>query len=683
MKQQWTAQELIDHWTFTQEEIALVQNIGQTDYNRLGYGLLLKYFQREGKFPQRKQDIPAVIVGHIAQQLHIQETAFDFYKWTGRTMMRHRVHIRQFLGIRIGTVADATKITAWLSTQALLGEDRQFDRLREVVYERYRDLKIEPPESKSIDRLIRSAVRTADEQFYMTTMEKLSPTTRVKLDALLNPITFIDGTTDNMSILQLLRSEAGGIKLDSVLAEIEKLKQIRSLDLPLDLFSQSSRKVVSWYRQRLAIEDLHDVRRHPEHIRYTLLSAYCFEREQEITDALIELLINLIHRIEKRAERTVDKQVLKDIKRIRGKHRLLYEVAEASIENPHGTVKDVIYPVVPEQTLRDLIQEFKAGGSYEQKVQILMRSSYSHHYRRMVPLILKALTFFSTSTSSRPLLAALELIRKYADKNQSHYPETEDVPLDGIVPSSWLPLVKQGQRVNRISYELCVLKMSREKLRCKEIYVIGANRYRNPDEDLPADFYIKRNEYYAELDLPLSADEFIAIQKKEMREALDMFDRGLPKNKQVAITKRNGKPWIKVAKLKPQPEPKNLVALKAEIGRRWGQLFLLDVFKEAALRIGFLNLFKSPTLYETLPRETLQIRLLLCLFALGTNIGLKRIVSGTMEKYRDILYIRNRFVTKDSLRAAIALVANAILRELLCGMINEIFEKPLFMTSYL
>jgi hypothetical protein len=133
--------------------------------------------------------------------------------------------------------------------------------------------------------------------------------------------------------------------LNSVLAEIEKLKQISSLDLPPDLFSQSSSKVVSWYRQRLAVEDLHDVRRHPEHIRYTLLSAYCFERRQEITDALIELLINLIHRIEKRAERTVDKQILKDVKRIRGKHRLLYEVAEASIENPHGTVKDVIYPI--------------------------------------------------------------------------------------------------------------------------------------------------------------------------------------------------------------------------------------------------------------------------------------------------------------------------------------------------
>jgi TnpA family transposase len=292
-----------------------------------------------------------------------------------------------------------------------------------------------------------------------------------------------------------------------------------------------------------------------------------------------------------------------------------------------------------------------------------MRSSYSHHYRRMVPLILETLTFSSTSTAPKPLLAALELIRKYADKNQSHYPETEDVPLDSIVPASWLPLVKQGQRVNRISYELCVLKVSREKLRCKEIYVIGANRYRNPDEDLPADFHTKRKEYYTELDLPLSADEFIATQKKQIQEALNMFDRGLPKNKYVEITKRNDKPWIKVAKLKPQVEPKNLVALKAEIGRRWGQLFLLDVFKEAALRTGFSNLFKSPALYETLPREILQIRLLLCLFALGTNIGLKRIVSGATEKYWDILYVRNRFISKDNLRAAIALVANAILRE--------------------
>lgn len=93
-----------------------------------------------------------------------------------------------------------------------------------------------------------------------------------------------------------------------------------------------------------------------------------------------------------------------------------------------------------------------------------------------------------------------------------------------------MSLVKQGQLVNRISYELCVLKVAREKIRCKEIYVPGANRYRNPDEDLPQDFSEKRNDYYEELGLLLSADAFIAQQRQEMAETLDKFDRTLPKN---------------------------------------------------------------------------------------------------------------------------------------------------------
>ncbi len=194
------------------------------------------------------------------------------------------------------------------------------------------------------------------------------------------------------------------------------------------------------------------MRRHPTQIRYTLIAAYCWQRSQEITDTLVELLINLIHRIGTRAERTVDKEILKDIKRVHGKNRLLYEFASASIANPDETVRNVIYPIASEQTLRDLIVEFKQHGTYEQRVQIVMRGSYSHHYRRMVPAILKTLAFFSTNTALKPLLAALELIRKYADKNQAFYPETEDIPLEGIVPSSWLPLVKQGERVNRICY---------------------------------------------------------------------------------------------------------------------------------------------------------------------------------------------------------------------------------------
>jgi TnpA family transposase len=46
-----------------------------------------------------------------------------------------------------------------------------------------------------------------------------------------------------------------------------------------------------------------------------------------------------------------------------------------------------------------------------------------------------------------------------------------------------------------------------------------------------------------------------------------------------------------------------------------------------------------------------------------SNMGLKRASAGDHgESYRDLLYVRNRFLTKDQLRAAITEVANAIFR---------------------
>jgi hypothetical protein len=79
-------------------------------------------------------------------------------------------------------------------------------------------------------------------------------------------------------------------------------------------------------------------------------------------------------------------------------------------------------------------------------------------------------------------------------------------------------------RINRVTYEVAVLEALREQLRCKEIWVVGANRYRNPDEDLPSDFEANRDEYYKALNLPIDADRFITQLQDEMREALGTLD---------------------------------------------------------------------------------------------------------------------------------------------------------------
>jgi len=87
--------------------------------------------------------------------------------------------------------------------------------------------------------------------------------------------------------------------------------------------------------------------------------------------------------------------------------------------------------------------------------------------------------------------------------------------MEGVVRPLWRDAVldpgPDGKpRVNRITYEICVLEALRERLRSKVVWVVGADRYRNPDEDLPGDFADRRTPYYEALGLPLDADAFIA-----------------------------------------------------------------------------------------------------------------------------------------------------------------------------
>ena len=252
----------------------------------------------------------------------------------------------------------------------------------------------------------------------------------------------------------------------------------------------------------------------------------------------------------------------------------------------------------------------------------------------MLPIVLGALTFRSNNQDHRPVLDALALVRRHLDSKLHCYPLEESVPLDGVVPIAWRDAVIERDalgrsRINRITYEICALQALREQLRCKEIWVEGADRYRNPDEDLPADFDIRRDEHYAALGLPRDADAFIARVQTDMTEALATFDAGLATNPFVRILKRGGG-RIAFTPLEKQEDPAGLAALKTEIGRRWPMTSLLDMLKEADLRIGFTNAFRTVTDHENLSRAVLQERLLLCLNGIGTNTGLKRMAQARM-----------------------------------------------------
>ena len=72
-------------------------------------------------------------------------------------------------------------------------------------------------------------------------------------------------------------------------------------------------------------------------------------------------------------------------------------------------------------------------------------------------------------------------------------------------------------------------------------------------------------------------------------------------------------------------------------------------------------MFRCVTPRGNLDRDLLRERLLLDLYGMGSNTGLRRMSSGqTGHTYRDLLYVRHRYITKDCLRQAIAEVVNQI-----------------------
>ena len=134
----------------------------------------------------------------------------------------------------------------------------------------------------------------------------------------------------------------------------------------------------------------------------------------------------------------------------------------------------------------------------------------------------------------RPIVRALTLVKDYVHSPRQYYPQEESIPIKDIVRAKWRDLVvekdEEGkEQVNRINYEVCVLQAVRDKVRSKEIWVVGANRYRNPDDDLPTDFETQRKDYYEAIKQPTVAQEFTNTVQTAMQQALASLDTAMPK----------------------------------------------------------------------------------------------------------------------------------------------------------
>lgn len=659
MKRDWEIPELQDYWTLQPGELTLLTS--RNDENRLGFALLLKFFQIEGRFPDSKTEIPRKCAAFVAEQIDIPVSVFlKFFDYStdNKTVKNQRAQIRAYTGFRECTVDDSKKITKWLRNN-ILPQGNTEEQIRLAVYQRFIELRLEPPERTRIDRLVKSAIASHDKLVLQKIMDKIPKAAIPRLEALL--INKEDEPPDS-EILNMsdLREEPGKANVKNIIREMDKLECLRDIRLPKNLLAGLSPNMLTLYKQRVATEPLREIRRHPDFKKYSQLAIYCQLRAEELTDTLVQMLFQITHGVDKRSENRIVKEYVADIRRVRGKPELLFRIANAALDNPDGTVRDVIFPVVGEQTLKDLIAEFKSSGSYfTQQVLAKATASYKHHYQRIFPRILRVLDFKSKAPALQPLMKAIKIL---STKDQLDGKDLEKLPIEGVIDKEDKELIYNvddagNKSVDEGKYRVFMLRKLDKRTKTKESFVPGAKKFRDPDDDLPADFENKRAQYYANLDIPINPDDWIKGLQAEMVEALTELNGTIKTNDKVKITSA-GK--IKLTPLKPQLPPVNLEKLGDELEQRWPQTTILDIFKEAELRIGFTDEFSSVATREVLDRETIRKRLVVALHAIGTNAGLKR--ARADQKYADLKYIMRRFVTRDAVRNAIRRVVNEIFK---------------------
>lgn len=659
--------ELIDRWTLLGKEPGLVAT--KRGAARLGFGLMLRFYTERGWFPRGRAEIPDAAVDYVARQVGVERTEIAFYDFTGRTSKAHRTQIRQALGYRECSVSDANEIVGWL-VEHVTQRERSGERVREHLLARLREVKVEPPTAGRIERMVRSALHRGEELLFAQVSARLPEPVRTRLLALIAPLgggeeNLDSDGEDGPAVLAAIRSDPGNVSLNTMLTEIAKLEAVRAVGVPGDVFADVGPKMVTGWRGRAAVEAPSHLREHPPETQLTLLAALLYCRCREITDTLVELLNSTVHRINARAEVRVTGELIKEFKRVTGKENLLFKVAEATVDAGDKLVRDTVFPVAPPGVLRDLVAEFKSSGpTYQRTVKATLRSSYTNHYRAGLIKLLSVLQFRSNNTTHRPVLDALKLIGRYAGTSLRYYPAGDEVPVHRGVSGDWAELVYQNdqhgaRRVVRMVYEIATFQALRDQLRCKEIWVVGAEKWRNPAEDLPTDFEERRIEHYEKLGKPLDATEFIESLQVEMRAELDALHAALPHCPWLEIGERR-QGAIKLTPLPKAPEPRNLRKLKSQVGTRWGVVPLIDMLKEAVLRTGCLRAVTSVADRGNLPEDILAERLLLAIYAYGTNTGIKSVAGGTDRHTEDdIRYARRRYLNTEAARRIAIEIANA------------------------
>lgn len=643
----------INEFDLTPEEVGFIRT--RHSSKQLAFALLFKYYQKSHQFINDLTKLPVFLINQVAGQLNIPPVISQI---SSRTYGNYISLIRQYFKTSFSKKTHYKELEIWIKDVLLPTHHLADEEINNQAMQYLKERGIESFKEKTMTRIILDATNAFESRLFENLHNSLSTEDESQLNGLLLPY------KEGLSYLGWINKEINNPSLDSILKLMEQLSILNRFNFDIATIQAIPRKRIVHYSEAFTRLNPSDLKQMTDNKRCAHSFMYCHTRKEEIIDKTIDMFNRIIRNVIHKSEKRVVKKLINDVKKVYGKDTILFNIAEICLEQPDGTIRDKIFPIIGQDKLKNIIDEYKKKGpKYQSLLHQQIRSSYASHYRRMIKPLLENVIFRSNNSEYQLILDALALIKKYFDSNKIYFPDDEDVPID-CLPDKWKKRIVDpvSGKIKRICYEVYILKKLADKIRCREIWIEGSFKHRNPDEDLPNNFEENKEAYFDDLSLPIDGDIFIEQLKQRHVSALTALNDNLLKNAKVRISPQHGGRII-VTPLTAQAESNNIGIIKKHLQEKWEGTNLIDMIKEVDLENQFTQDFISYGQKIYLKPHEISERILLTIFGLGTNVGLKHMCAGnTHVNEHQLRHIKNYFLSTDNLKNALSKVANALFK---------------------
>lgn len=656
-----TAHELEELYCPTAEELEFVGKRADDPIGQFTLLARLKCHQHLGYLPTL-EEIPNSVRLYLCQQLRLPSDT----PWSPETPMsrhRHRLAIRTYLQVS-SYAHGGERAVAHAIEQAAYTMSDPADLIN-VAIERLVEQRFELPAFSALDRLVGRVRHQVHQHLYDQITQGLSLDDIGRLEALLD-------VRDGRSDFSRMKATPRGSSLQDMRQWSQRLHWLESiLTTRLLVAGIASTKVQQFAAEALAL-DVADMRRLqivPR--RRALLVCLLHQAQVHTRDQLAEMFLKRM-----RHTRTFAREKLKELQE---KHRELEEhmlvvfaeVIDETILNPEDNealgqgVRDILKNDGGAEALRQRYEQVSAY--HNDNYRPLMWPIYRAHRAAIVRL--SRLLTFRSATQNDALMDALEYIQSYQHTRRAYLPYVISLDFASV---RWQALVKSRQKMetvlDRRQLEVCVFHYLAQGLQSGDVYVEGSQAHADYRQQLlPWSECIRRLPAYCQaLQIPETAETFVAHLQQRLREVAERVDASFPDNTELIIDDM-GTPHLK--RLKAQPIPEDLATLEALLKERMPERHLLDILKNVQDWVDYTRHFGPVSGADRKLDEPIS-RYLLTVFGYACELGASQTARHAQHlvSRQQLRRINAQHITAAKLEAALRDVINAYTR----------FELPFF-----